>query len=397
MSPIISNQQARRLILHLQGLTRPPHKAFGPGELGDLIMQLGYVQLDSIQWVERAQHMILFARSQAYRPKHLTRLIEKERFLFENWTHDASVIPSSFYPYWRHKFIRHKAKLDAKFTSWQGGGYLSHCDGLMTTIAEAGALRSRDLDKPKSGPQEMWQWHDGKAALEYLWRTGQLCIKGREGFQKVYDLAERGIPSEHFDREVDHDEFVDWACHSALQRLGFGTAADIARYWDLVSIAETRDWIERQGLDRVQTVQVVGQQKDSKEFFARADILDLLDELPESPARIRALSPFDPVIRNRTRLEWLFGFEYRIEIYVPEEKRRWGYYVFPLLEGDKLIGRIDMRARRKEGILEVKSLWLEPRVKLSQARADRLDSELNRQARLGGVESVVWLDGALKS
>lgn len=396
MSMILSNQQARRLILHLQGLTRPPHKAFGPGELGDLITQLGYVQLDSIQWVERAQHMILFARSQAYRAKHLTKLIEKERFLFENWTHDAAVIPSSFYPYWRHKFVRHKEKLDAKFTNWQGGGYLSHCDRLMATIAEKGALRSRDLDRPDTGPMEMWQWHDGKAALEYLWRTGQLCISQREGFQKVYDLAERGIPDEHFNREVDHDAFVDWACRSALERLGFGTAADISRYWDLISISEVRDWIERQGEDRVGTVTVVGQKKDQKEFFARPDIGDLLADLPDSPARIRVLSPFDPVIRNRTRLEWLFGFEYRIEIYVPEEKRRWGYYVFPLLEGDKLIGRIDMRAKRKEGVLEVKSLWLEPKVKMSTARADRLNAELTRQARLGGVNSVVWLEGAHK-
>ena len=396
MSLVLSNQQARRLILHLQGLTRAPHKAFAPGELGELITQLGYVQLDSIQWVERAQHMILFARSQAYRPKHLTKLIEKERFLFENWTHDAAVIPSSFYPYWRHKFVRHKEKLDAKFTNWQGGGYLSHCDGLMSTITENGALRSRDLDKPDTGPMEMWQWHDGKAALEYLWRTGQLCISQREGFQKVYDLAERGIPSEHFNREVDHDQFVDWACASALERLGFGTAADISRYWDLISIAEVRQWIERQGQDQLTTITVLGQKKDRKEFYARADIATLLEDLPDSPARIRVLSPFDPVIRNRNRLEWLFGFEYRIEIYVPEEKRRWGYYVFPLLEGDKLIGRIDMRAKRKEGILEVKSLWLEPKVKMSNARAARLDAELTRQARLGGVESVVWLDGAHK-
>lgn len=396
MSLVISNQQARRLILHLQGLTRAPHKAFAPGELGELITQLGYVQLDSIQWVERAQHMILFARSQAYRPKHLTKLIEKERFLFENWTHDAAVIPSSFYPYWRHKFVRHKEKLDEKFTNWQGGGYLSHCDGLMSTISESGALRSRDLDKPNTGPMEMWQWHDGKAALEYLWRTGQLCISQREGFQKVYDLAERGIPAEHFAREVDHAEFVDWACHSALDRLGFGTAADISRYWDLISIAEVRDWIEQQDERRVISVTVVGQRKDQKEFFARPDIEDVIESLPDSPGRLRVLSPFDPVIRNRNRLEWLFGFEYRIEIYVPEEKRRWGYYVFPLLEGDRLIGRIDMRAKRKEGVLEVKSLWLEPKIKMSNARADRLDAELARQARLGGVESVVWLEGAHK-
>ena len=157
-----------------------------------------------------------------------------------------------------------------------------------------------------------------------------------------------------------------------------------------------REWLEQQDESRVIGVDVVGRNKDQKPFFARPDIAELMAQLPDSPARIRVLSPFDPVIRNRNRLEWLFGFEYRIEIYVPEEKRRWGYYVFPLLEGDRLIGRIDMRAKRKEGVLEVKSLWLEPKIKMSNARAARLESELIRQARLGGVDSVVWLEGAHK-
>ncbi|MEP1207074.1 MAG: crosslink repair DNA glycosylase YcaQ family protein [Rhizobiaceae bacterium] len=398
MSIALTNKQARRLILLLQGLTLPPHKALGQQGLSELILQLGFVQLDSIQWVERAQHMILFARSQAYRPAHLKRLLEKERFLFENWTHDAAVIPCCYYPYWRHKFARHKARLESKFSNWQGGGYIHQCDDLLTRIEDHGALRSRDLDRPqRDGPAEMWQWHDGKAALEYLWRIGHLCIHGREGFQKVYDLAERGIPVQHFEQSVSHDEFVDWACRSALQRLGFGSPGDVARFWDLVSIAEAKDWLEDQSNDCLSLVEVQGIQKDNKPFYGRPDLAQLVENLPDLPGRVRALSPFDPVIRDRKRLEWLFGFEYRIEIYVPEEKRRWGYYVFPLLEGDRLIGRIDMRARRKEGVLEIKSLWLEPGVKLSAARQSRIDAELVRQARLGGVKSVVWLEDALKA
>ncbi|NKB51559.1 MAG: winged helix-turn-helix domain-containing protein [Rhizobiaceae bacterium] len=396
MSDSITNKQARHLILHLQGLTLPHHKALGREGLGNLILQLGFVQVDSIQWVERAQHMILHARSQAYRPTHLKRLLEKDRFLFENWTHDASVIPSSFYPYWRHKFQRHKARLDAKFTDWQGGGYLDHCDGLLAKIANQGGLRSRDLDRPKTGPAEMWQWHDGKAALEYLWRTGKLCIHGRDGFQKIYDLADRGIPEAHFGKTVSHDEFVDWACSSALQRLGFGSAGDIARYWDLISIGEAQEWLDQQN-HRVSLVAVQGVDRDSKQFYGRSDLVELVNNLPDMPGRVRVLSPFDPVIRDRKRLEWLFGFEYRIEIYVPEAKRKWGYYVFPLLDGDRLIGRIDMRAKRKQDELEVKSLWLEPGNKLSSARRSRLDAELVRQARLAGVKSVVWLEGAIKS
>lgn len=399
MTDSISNQQARQLVLHLQGLTHAPHVGFEPGGLYALIRQLGFVQVDSIQWVERAQHMILFARNQTYRPGHLKRLLEKDRMLFENWTHDASVIPSEFYPYWRHRFERRRSRIASQFSNWQGEGYSKHCSELLDRITRGGPLRSRDLERAETGPLEMWQWHDGKAALEYLWRTGALCISGRDGFQKIYDLAHKGIPADHHQCEVDHVVFVDWACRSALERLGFGTAADIARFWDHLTIDEVKGWLAEQDHKSILPVKVAGMKgvrgAGEKELWARGDLSSLIDALPSLPKRIRALSPFDPVIRDRKRLTWLFGFDYRIEIYVPEAKRVWGYYVFPLLEGDRLIGRIDMRARRSDDVLEVKRLWLEPGIKLSNARRERLDAELTRQARLGGVKGVRWLDGAL--
>jgi len=180
--------------------------------------------------------------------------------------------------------------------------------------------------------------------------------------------------------------------------LGFAAAGDIARYWDLVSPAEAKAWVEDQ-LARGKILEVIIEAvrgEVDRQMVARRDIGQLIDNLPPLPKRARALSPFDPVIRDRKRLQWLFGFEYRIEIYVPEEKRRWGYYVFPLLEGDKLVGRIDMRANRKEDQLQVKRLWLEGNAKLSAARKARIESEMLRQARLANVKSVVWLDGALE-
>ena len=391
----LDNKTARRVILHLQGLTMTPHKKLGLDGLHDLIHQLGYVQVDSIQWVERAQHMILFARNQTYRPKHLKRLIEKDRHLFENWTHDASIIPCSFYPYWRHRFERKKVELAKKFASWQGDGYADKCEEMLQRIKDEGPLRSRDLERPDTGKQEMWQWHDGKAALEYLWRMGELCISQRDGFQKVYDLAHHGVHKDHYHNEVSHDEFVDWACREALDRLGFGSPGDIARFWDILTPKEAKDWVATQTNNTLIPVTVQGVKgAGSKELVARPDLASLIDTMPDMPKRIRALSPFDPVIRNRKRLEWLFGFEYRIEIYVPEVKRRWGYYIFPLLENDRLIGRIDMRADRKNDNLAVRKIWLEPKVKMSAARRSRLDSERVRQARLCGLKSVLWEDDA---
>lgn len=391
----LTNTQARALVLTLQGLADPPRRKLDLAGLQILITRLGFVQVDSIQWVERAHHMTLFARNETYRPKQLVRLLEKERQLFENWTHDASVIPCEFHRYWRHKFARDEEKLSKKFTQWQGAGFLDHCAQLIERVEKTGGVRSRDLVPENNPRQDMWQWHDGKAALEYLWRTGPLAISAREGFQKVYDLTERVVPDDHRLNDVTHDAFVDWACRSALDRLGFATAGDIARYWDLISIREVQQWLERQSTNSVVTVSVAAHDGSTmSRLVAPAHIHSLVSDLEDMPKRIRVLSPFDPVIRDRKRLSWLFGFDYRIEIYVPEAKRKWGYYVFPLLEGTRLIGRIDMRARRKDGVLEVKKLWLEPKVKMGRDRWARLESELERYRRFCGVDRVVWLDGA---
>ena len=394
-SPLpLSNAAARNILLQLQGLTRPPQRRLPPQDLLELITGLGFVQVDSIQWVERAHHMILHARCQSYRPKHLTRLIERERVLFEHWTHDASIIPVEFYPYWRRRFDRVADTLRTKMAQWQGEGFVDHLDSLLERIEQDGAVRSRELERPaEQRKQDMWQWHDGKAALEYLWHTGRLCVAARDGFQKVYDLAERVIPQELRDGPVpSHDAFVDWACNSAMERLGFGSAKDVAGFWDLVSLNEARDWLERQPLSRIARVAVSPVQREApaKLLYARADIEAVLAGLDKPPARLRILSPFDPLIRNRNRLSWLFGFDYRIEIYVPEAKRKYGYYIFPMLDGDRLIGRIDVRALRSEDRLHVQRFWLERGVRWSTAKKGRLDKELARQARLCGASSVTW-------
>ena len=385
----LTAKTARHTILHLQGLTRPPNIKQSDQELYQLIEQLGFVQLDSIQWVERAHHMTLFARNQTYRSKHLEPLIERDQLLFENWTHDASFIPSAFYPFWKHKFEREEARLKSKFTKWQGKGFSDHLASLLSRIKEQGSLMSRDLERTKE-KRDMWQWHDGKAALEYLWRTGKLATKARRNFQKVYDLPERCLSAENHAATVSKQEFIDWACRSALERLGFGTPSDIAHYWDLLSIAEVKEWLEKQDDKTVCSIEVEGLQKTTKELFARPDIQDNTDNLAPLSKRVRALSPFDPVIRDRKRLNWLWGFDYRIEIYVPAAKRKWGYYIFPLLEKDQLIGRVDMKANRAGNSLDVAKIWLEPNVRPSKGRLAKIEAEFIRQSRLTGMKTVQW-------
>ena len=354
--------------------------------MADTIDRLGFVQVDAIPQIERAHHMILHARGQSYRPRDLARLHERGT-LFEAWTHDASYVPSHLWPLWKYRFRRSRETLRGKFMRWQGANCLDRCDALLTRIRDRGPLRASDLDgEGRTG--EMWQWSHDKAALEYLWRTGELAIARREGFRKVYDLAERVIPFRHFTAEMTEAEFIDRSCRMALDGLGWAAPGDLARYLDHVTVAEAKKWLARQDGNTVTRARI-----DGREFAARADIASLVETMPEPPSRVRVLSPFDPVIRDRARLKWLWDFDYRIEIYVPAAKRRWGYYVHPLLEGDRMIGRIDARTARADDAIELRRFWLEPGVRWSASRRDRLEAELRRLSRLAGVSRITWLEG----
>lgn len=400
--PLIPNADLRRAIMHLQGLSIAPHTKLGSDGLLNLIDQMGFVQVDSINTVERAHHMILFARNQTYRPEHLRQLHEKDGSVFENWTHDASIIPSRFYPYWRHRFSREADGLRERWRSWRREGFEDMIEDTLEKVRQNGELMSRHLlgdgpKKPKGG-DGWWDWHPSKTALEYLWRTGALCVTRREGFQKVYDLPERAVDTVHLEARCGEAEFIDWACSSALRRLGFAAHGEIAAFWGMISPAIAKDWCEsRLGNEIVQVLADPSDGSEPKPVYAPADYENLLAAAPKPPARLRVLSPFDPVIRDRKRLSRLFGYEYRIEVFVPEAKRVYGYYVFPLLEGDRLVGRIDMKHDRKTSVLGVRAVWLEPGVKMTSGRSQRLEAELERIRKFTSANQIVYANGWLKT
>lgn len=357
----------------------------------EVIHRLGFVQVDSVNTVERAHHMILFARRPAYRPKALQRLLEKDRLLFEHWTHDASVIPSEFYRYWHLRFDRQKLKLAEKWKNWQGGAYLEELDRVMAHVADHGPVRSSDLiaDEHRGQSGGWWNWHPSKAALEYLWHTGQLAISGRQGFQKFYDIPNNCYPTACDLPPAPEGEAIDWFCSEALSRLGFATSGEIAAFWAQVTPAEAKVWVTR-ALDAklVEEIDVIGVDGKARKSVAWPGAVEEAAGLPDAPSRTRILSPFDPALRDRNRAERLFGFFYRIEIFVPAEKRQYGYYVFPILEGDSVIGRIDMKADRDGDALNVTKLWLEPGVRPAKGRLQKLEAELGRMARFVGVSDV---------
>jgi uncharacterized protein len=395
--PLISNDHARRLFLDRHGLAEAPVGPSKGADLLALIARLGFVQVDSITTVERAHHMILFARRPGYRPENLKPLLERDRALFEHWTHDASVIPAEFFPHWQLRFARDRERLVPRWESWHRAGFTDKFDEILQRVADHGPVTSSDVGEGETrGSGGWWDWHPSKTALEYLWRTGALSVTRRDGFQKVYDLTERVMAPHHCAAVPTVDETVDWACNAALDRLGFATSGEVAAFFATVTPQEARAWCAGQAKrGALIEVEIEGHDGARRRCFARPGIAGLAD-LPEPPGRIRVLSPFDPALRDRARAERLFGFHYRIEVFVPEAKRRYGYYVFPVLEGSRLIGRIDMKADRGADVLAVRAFWPEVGVQPGAGRLARLEAELTRVARFAGVGAVRFADGWLR-
>ncbi len=396
----LTNTQARRIFLDRHRLSEAPQGSASGKDLYAMIHSLGFVQLDSINTVARAHDLILWSRRPRYRPKALKSLYEKDRALFEHWTHDAAVIPLEFYPWWQLRRNRDAERLKRQWRDWRRDGFEGQFQTVLDHIRDHGACCSSDVGKDeKRGSGGWWDWHPSKTALEYLWRSGALCVVGRDGFKKRYDLTERVLDAALSDpaRTPDTAQTIDWCCDQALARLGFATHGELAAFWAHVTLAEAKDWCATElAKGRLEEVQITGADGSGKAAYARPG-LDLDASLDAAPtSRLRVLSPFDPALRDRKRAQRLFGFDYRVEMFVPEPKRIYGYYVFPVLQGDRLVGRVDMKAFRDQDTLRVRALWPEPKVRWGGERQRAFEGELQRLIRLAGVSQIAFDDGWLR-
>lgn len=395
--PILTNADARRLFLHRHRLLAAPSGPGKGGDLAGLIRDLGFVQFDSVRTLARAHDLILYSRRPAYRPKALRRLIDKDRALFEHWTHDASIIPMAFYPHWRLKFAREAETIAKRWTKGRRAGFLDETGTVLEQIAKRGAISSSDVGEGEARSSDWWDWHPSKTALEYLWMSGQVAICHRRGIRKFYDLPERVIPADILARRPSVDETVNWALNGALDRLGFATSGELAAFWAIVTPQESAAWVAAQvATGALQEIDVEMSDGRLRKSVAWPDWEAALAGLPDASQRVRVLSPFDPALRDRARAERLFGFFYRIEIFVPAPKRQYGYYIFPVLEGTTLIGRMDAVSDGTGGPLEVRAFWPEARVRMGTGRIRRLTSELERVARFAGASDVAFAEGWLR-
>ncbi len=386
--PLISNSLARRVFLDRHALLRPTFGRVAGRAVPDLVERLGFVQVDSINTVARAHDMILHSRRQGYRPGNLRKPLERDRTLFEHWTHDAAIIPTEFFPHWRLRFDRDRDFLRRRWKKWGRHGFEERISEVMRLVSDHGPVCSSDFrDGGVRSAGGWWDWHPSKAALEFLWRTGVLMVTRREGFRKCYDLTERVLPDRLTSRRCDTAETVDWACSAALERLGFATSGEIAAFWDLVSPSEAREWCARNLADRrLVEVDIELNGGDVRRSFAAPGTL--ARDVPGPSGRIRVLSPFDPCLRDRKRAERLFGFRYRIEVFIPEAKREYGYYVFPVMEGSRMIGRSDMRYDRGRQALHMRAFWPEANIGMGRTRLGRLRSALERTGEFVGARDI---------
>ncbi len=391
--PRLPAAAARDLLL--RGLGLIGERRDPPGAPADLehaalsvVSSLGFVQLDSINVVERAHHHILWTRLPHYRPGMLD-VLQRGGRVFEQWTHDASVIPTQWFGHWRHRFerpawgtwIRQKLGKD-------GARVLAE---VRRRIEREGPLMSKDFENDGHKAGAWWDWKPARAALEHLWRTGELAIAARVNFQKVYDLTDRVLPGVRGLPTPSAEEHEAWACRTAMERLGAATAREVSQFWNAIDPKRAGAWCER-AADEGEIERVLIEACDGSEPRAGFGVRGWRERAREadesSDGVMRLLSPFDPLVRDRARCRRLFGFDYAFEAFVPEKKRKFGYYVLPILEGARLLGRLDPKLDRDESHLAVRGVWWEPGIKPTRARRRALDEALARYAAFLGAARV---------
>jgi len=342
--------QARRAALAAQGLAAPRPKSPNLGHLVRAIRSIGVLQIDSVNVVERAHHLTMFSRLGIHDTGLLWRALD-ERRIFEYWGRMASFVPVEDYPLYRWKMDRYgEGNWErVRMLREKAPGYI---EDVYRQVAERGPLTASGLDEPGERGGPWWGWADGKVALEYLFSAGRVTVSHRDNFTRHYDIVERVIPDEHRTATpLGREDAQKQMLLEAARSLAVGTARDLIDYYSIKPVQGRPVLAGLVADGSLVEVEVAGWKELA---YALPGV-----RIPRSVNARTLINPFDTYAFNRDRLERLHGFQYRIEIYVPQPKRVYGYYVFPFLLGDDLVARVDIKADRKAGVLMVPGAFLE--------------------------------------
>ncbi|KFF60381.1 hypothetical protein JF66_04875 [Cryobacterium sp. MLB-32] len=386
MAQSVSPALSRRIALAAQGFgSRPAAAAPGIRQLTALVDRLGLLQIDSVNVFERSHYMPAFSRFGAYDKAQLDRLTSGPvPRLTEYWAHEASYLPLEAWPlfHWRMQDYRDRS---ARATDDWSHGNRPMLDWLLAELAANGPMRASEVEhdaNKRSGP--WWGWSDVKTGLETLFRWGDVAAAGRTRFERVYGLPEQVYPAALLARSVSRADAHRELVSRSARAHGIGTASDFADYFRLKTPATLAAIRDLEDAGELLPVEVPGWGRNNTPGRAW---LHRDARLPRRMDAATILSPFDPVVWERARALRLYDFHYRIEIYTPEPKRIFGYYSLPILLGDTIVGRVDLKNDRQNSVLRVQSAWQEPGAPADTAA--RLAPVLRDAARWQNLDEIV--------
>ncbi|NIG74345.1 winged helix-turn-helix domain-containing protein [Klebsiella sp. Ap-873] len=375
----LSLRAARNLHLAAQGLLQKPLRRARPSDVTDAISRMSLLQIDTINIVARSPYLVLFSRLGQYESGWLDSALASGE-LIEYWAHEACFLPKKDFALIRHRMLSPE-NMGWKYRPEWMKEHAEDIGQLLAYIKDNGPVRSADFEHPRKGASGWWEWKPQKKHLEGLFTAGQVMVTERRNFQRVYDLTHRVMPqwndAQHL---IEQPEAELLMLENSARSLGIFRPEWLADYYRLKNIALKpliESWLSSGNVIRVQ-VDKLG------DMLLHHSLLPLLEKAQQNQLNAThsaVLSPFDPVVWDRRRAEVLFNFSYRLECYTPAEKRRYGYFVLPLLHKGTLVGRIDAKMHRKLGQLEVISLYLEEGVKVTEALQEGLRGALTEFAR----------------
>ncbi|MFC2153842.1 winged helix-turn-helix domain-containing protein, partial [Actinomycetota bacterium] len=367
---VITVEAARRIALGAQGFTdTAPRGRVDARHFRRVMRRMGLVQLDSVNVCLRTHYLPFYARLGPYDRDHLDRWLNDSGENFEYWAHEAAVLPVDRHPLWRWKMDTMKPWRRTEALMREHPGVI---ESVLDQVREDGPLTVRDLDAPNHRNEPWWGYGPGKVALEHLFARGDITAVRTDNFTRLYDMPERRIPASVINADaMDKGTAYRVLLRDALRHHGIGTLHDIADYYRL-HIPTARPVLAAMAeAGEIEPVSVPG--------WPSPTYLDPDAVRPRAVRGATLVSPFDPVVWYRERAERLFGFRYRIEIYVPEPQRVHGYYVLPFMLDGELVARVDLKADRAASNLLVQSSFVESEGRASQV-ADALAAELERFA-----------------
>lgn len=365
----LSLSSARALHLAAQGLLTSPRKSAEKEDVLTAIRQMAALQIDTINVVARSPYLVLWSRLGSFQNNWLDELLEEGK-IFEYWSHEACFLPIEDYGLYRHQMISPQG-LGWKYNHRWLSENAKQVEQIRQHIHQNGASRSADFERKDGKSGGWWEWKPEKRSLEVLFTTGELMVARRHNFQRIYDLRERVHPKWKDKRDLKAQiDCQRQQVLQAVQALGVAKASWVADYFRMgkLEAAIHPESLAKQGL--LLKVQVDGWELPAYIHPSHAEQLQQALDGKLKASATRLLSPFDPVVWDRKRAIELFNFEYKLECYTPATKRQYGYFTLPILRRGALIGRLDAKAHRKEGVFELKLLHLEAGVRVSQALVD---------------------------